>query len=89
MGMDIGDHPPIPTGSSCPFLVHHILLYFFVILVSTLMGLFESLHIFQMDIGGRPPNPIGLLWKFSCQRIFLYFQGYFGALNNVFFGMPQ
>ena len=42
----IGGHPPIPTGSSCPFLVQHVLLYFFVIVGSTLLGMFESLHIF-------------------------------------------
>jgi hypothetical protein len=44
--VDIGGHPPIPTGSSCQFLVQHILLYFFVIMGSTLLGMFESLHIF-------------------------------------------
>jgi hypothetical protein len=66
------------------FLVQHVLLYFFVIVGSTLSGLSESLHIFQVDIGGLPPNPTGLFWMFSCQYIFLYFQGHFGALNSVF-----
>jgi hypothetical protein len=82
--VDIGGHPPIPTGSSCPFLVQHVLLYFFVIVGSTLLGLSESLHIFQVDTGGLSPNPTGLFCMFSCQHILLYFQGRFGALNNVF-----
>jgi hypothetical protein len=47
--MDIGGHPPIPNGSSCQFLVQHVLMYFFVIMGSTLLGLFEVLHIFQVD----------------------------------------
>jgi hypothetical protein len=71
--VDIGGHPPIPTGSSYPFLVQHVLLYFFVIVGSTLLGLFESLHIFQVDIGGLSPNPTGLFCMFSCQHILLYF----------------
>jgi hypothetical protein len=82
--VDIGGHPPIPTGSSCHFLVQHVLLYFFVIVGSTLLGLSEALHIFQVDIGGLSPNPTGLFCMFSCQHILLYFQGHFGALNNVF-----
>jgi hypothetical protein len=44
--VDIGGHPPIPTGFSCPFLVQHLLLYFSVIVGYTLMGLYKSLHIF-------------------------------------------
>jgi hypothetical protein len=40
--VDIGGHPPVPTGSSCQFLVQHVLLYFFVIVGSTLPGLSES-----------------------------------------------
>jgi hypothetical protein len=75
MGMiqlDIGGHPPIPTGSSCPFLVHHVLLYFFVIVGSTLLGLSEALPIFQVDIGGLSPNPTGLFNMFSCQHILLF-----------------
>jgi hypothetical protein len=44
--VDIGAHPPIPTGSSCPFLVQHDLLHFFVIVGSTLLGLSEALHMF-------------------------------------------
>jgi hypothetical protein len=64
--LSIGGHPPIPTGCSCPFLVQHVLLYFFVIVVSTLLGLCESLHIFQVDIGGLSPNPTGLFCMFSC-----------------------
>jgi hypothetical protein len=87
--VDIGGHPPISTGSSCMFLVQHILLYFFVIVGSILMWLFESPHIFQVDTGGLSPNPTGLFFMFSCQHILLYFQVHFGALNNVFFGLPQ
>jgi hypothetical protein len=82
--MDIGGHPYVPTGSSCQFLVQHVLLYFFVIVGYTLPGLPEALHIFQVYTGGLPPNPIGLFCMFSCQHILLYFQGCFGALNNVF-----
>jgi hypothetical protein len=29
--VDIGGHPPILTGSSCLFLVQHVLMYLFVI----------------------------------------------------------
>jgi hypothetical protein len=83
----IGGHPPIPTGSSCPFLVQHVLLYFFVIVGSTLLGMSESLHIFQVDIGGLSPNPTGLFCMFSCQHILLYFQDRFGGLNNVFLAL--
>jgi hypothetical protein len=82
--VNIGGHPSIPTGSSYQFLVQHALLYFFVIVGSTLSGLSESLHIFQVDTGGIPPNPTSLFCMFSCLHIFLYFQGHFGALNNVF-----
>ena len=81
--MDIGGQQSVPTGSSCHFLVHHILLYLFVIVGSTLPGLSEAIHIFQVDTGGLPPNPTGLFCMFSCQHILLYFQGHFGALNNV------
>jgi hypothetical protein len=81
--VDIGGHPPVPTGSFCQFLVQHVLLYFFVIVGSTLLGLSEALHIFQVDTGGLPPNPTGLFCMYSCQHILLYFQGRFGALNNV------
>ena len=82
--MDIGGNPPIPTGSSCLFFFQHVLSYFFVIVCSTLLGLFESLHIFQVDTSGLPPNPTGLFCMFSCQHILMYFQGYFGTLNVVF-----
>ena len=82
--VDIGGHPPIPTGSSCPFLVQHVLLYFFVIVGSTLLGLSEALHIFQVDTSGLPPNPTGLFYMFSCQHILLYFKGCYRALNIVF-----
>ena len=82
--VDISGHPYIPTDSSWHFLAWHILLYFFVIVGSTLLGLSEALHSFQVEIGGFPPNPTCLFWKFSCQYIFLYFEGCFGALNNVF-----
>jgi len=81
--VDIGGHPPIPTSSSCPFFVQHVLLYLFVIMGSTLLGISESLHILQVDTGGLFPNPTGLFCMFSCQHIVLYFQGLFGALNIV------
>jgi hypothetical protein len=55
--VDIGGHPPIPTGSSCSFFVQHILLYCFVIVSSTLPGLPEASHILQVDTGGLLPNP--------------------------------
>jgi hypothetical protein len=71
--MDIGGHPPIPTDSSYQFLVQHVLMYLCVIVGSTLLGMFESLYIFQVETGGLPPNPTGLFWIFSCQHIFLYF----------------
>ena len=71
--MDIGGHPPVPTRSFCQFVVQDVLLYFFVIIGSTLLGLYEALHIFQVDTGGLPPNPTGLFWNFSCHHIFLYF----------------
>jgi hypothetical protein len=76
----IGGHPPIPAGSSCLFLVQHVFMYFFVIMGCTLLGLSESLHIFQVNIGGHSPNPNGLF----CMVILLYFQGHFGGLNSVF-----
>jgi hypothetical protein len=82
--MDIGGHPPIPTGSSCPFLFNTFFLYCFVIVGSTLLGLSEAPHILQVDTGGLSPNPTGLFCMFSCQHILLYFQGCFGALNIVF-----
>jgi hypothetical protein len=82
--VDIGGHPLVPTRSSCQFLVQHILMYFFVIVGSTLLGLSQSIHIFQVDFGGLPPNPTCLFCMFSCQHILLYFQVHFGALKNVF-----
>jgi hypothetical protein len=82
--VDIGGHPPIPAGSSCPFLVQHVLLYLFVIVGSTLLWMYESIHIFQVDIDCLSPNPTGLFCMFSCHHILLYFQGRFGGLNNVF-----
>jgi hypothetical protein len=63
--VDIGGHPPVPTGSSCQFSVQHVLLYFFIILGSTLLGLSQALHIFQVDTGGLPPNPTGFICIFS------------------------
>jgi hypothetical protein len=83
--VDIGGHPPIPTGSSCSFLVQHILLYFFVIVGYTLLGMSKSLCILQVNIGGLSPNPTGLFCMFSCKHILLYyFLGRFRALNSVF-----
>jgi hypothetical protein len=82
--VDIGGHSPILTGSSCQFLVQHILLYFFVIVGSTLLGLSEALHIFQVDTSGLSPNPTLLFCMFSYQHILMYFQGLLGSINNVF-----
>jgi hypothetical protein len=80
--VDIGGHPHVPTGSSCQLLVRHVLLYLFVIVGPTLLGLSEALHIFHVDTGGLSPNPTDLFCMFSCQHILLYFQGHFGALNS-------
>ena len=71
--VDIGGHPPIPTGSSCECLVQHILLYFFVIMGSKLIGFYESLHIFQVDTGVLTLKTTSLFCMFSCQHILLYF----------------
>ena len=71
--VDIGGHPPIPTGSSYQFLVHCVLLYLFVIVGSTLLGFSEAVHIFQVETGSFTPNPTGLVLNFSFQHIFLYF----------------
>jgi hypothetical protein len=38
--VDIGGHPVVPTGSPCEFLVQHVVLYFFVIVGSTLSRLY-------------------------------------------------
>jgi hypothetical protein len=64
--VDIGGHPLIPTGSSCPFFFQHILLYYFIIVIYTLLGLSESPHILQVDMSGLLPNPTGLFCMFSC-----------------------
>jgi hypothetical protein len=77
-------HPPIPTGSSFPFLVQHVLLYFFVIVGFSLLGMYEAIRIFHVDIGGLSPTPTRLFCMFSCHHILLYFQGRFGGQNNVF-----
>ena len=82
--VDIGGHPPIPTGSLSLFFVHHVILYYFVVVSSTLLGLYEVAHILQVDTGGLSPNPTGLFCMFSCQHILLYLQGRFGVLNNFF-----
>ena len=81
--VDISGHPPIPTRSSWQFLVQHVLLNFYVIVGSTLLGLFEALHIFLVDTGGLPLKPTSLFFMFSSQHILLYFQGHFGALNSI------
>jgi hypothetical protein len=84
--VDIGGHPPIPTGSSCLFFIQHIFLYCFIIVNSTLLGFSKaSQYILQVDMGGLSPNPTSLFCIFSCQHILLYFQGCFGPLNIVFF----
>jgi hypothetical protein len=44
--VDIGGHPPVPIGSSCQFLVQHVLMYFFVMVGPTLLGLSKAPHIF-------------------------------------------
>jgi hypothetical protein len=86
--VDLGGYWWPPTYSNwllLSILIMHVLLYFFVIVGSTPLGLYEALHIFQVETGGRPPNPTSLFWKFSCQHIFVYFHGRFGALNSVVF----
>jgi hypothetical protein len=62
----------------------HVLLYCFVIVGSTLLGLSKSPHIRQVNMGSFSPNPTGLFCMFSCHHILMYFQGCFGALNVVF-----
>jgi hypothetical protein len=87
MGYDLGGYWWPPTYSNWILLsifVQHVLMYFLVIVGSTLLGLSEAPHILQVDIGGLSPNPTGLFCMFSCQHILLYFQGRFGALNIVF-----
>jgi hypothetical protein len=59
-------------------------MYFFIIAISTLLGMSKASHILQVDTGGLLPNPTGLFCIFSCQCILLYFWGYFEALNIVF-----
>jgi hypothetical protein len=86
--VDIGGHPPIPIGSSFQFLVQHVLLYFFVIVGSTLSGLSGSLHIFQVDTGGLPPNPIGLILYFFMSTHFVVLPGSFWGPKQCFFGSP-
>jgi hypothetical protein len=82
--MDIGGHPPIPTGSSCMFLIQHVFMYYFIIVSSLIQGMSESSHILQVDTCGLSPNPTELFCMFSCHHIFLYFQVCFEALNIVF-----
>ena len=76
-----------PTYSNCLLMsifVQCVFLYCFIIVSSTLMGMSKASHILQVDMGGLLPNPTSLFCMFSCQHILLYFQGYFGALNIVF-----
>jgi hypothetical protein len=85
--VDLGGYWWPPTYSNwilLSFLVQHVLLYFFVIVGSTLPGRYEIIHIFQVDTGGLPSNLTFLFCIFSCQHILVYFQGRFGALNNGF-----
>jgi hypothetical protein len=49
---DIGGHPPIPIRCSCSFFIQHVFLYCFIIVSSTLLGLYEASHILQVDMGG-------------------------------------
>jgi hypothetical protein len=84
---DLGGYWWPPTYSNwllLTILVQEVIIYFFVMVVSTLSGLFEAPHILQVDTSGLPPNSNDLFCMFSCQHILLYFQGCFGALNNVF-----
>jgi hypothetical protein len=83
--VDIGVHPPIPTGSSCMFFVQHVLLYYFAIVGSTLLGLFEAPHILQVDTSGLSPSLTSLFCMFSCQHVLMYFQG----PKRCFFGTPK
>jgi hypothetical protein len=87
--VDIGGHPPIPTGSFCRFLVQHVLLYFFVIMGSTLLGLSGSLHIFQVDIGGLPPNPTVLFCMYFMSAHLVVLLGPFWGPKQCYFGVPQ
>jgi hypothetical protein len=87
--VDIGGHSSIPTCSFFQFLVQHVLLYLFIMVGSTLLGLSKSLHIFQVDTSGLSPNPIGLFCMFSCYHILLYFQGCFGRINSVFLALQS
>jgi hypothetical protein len=73
--VDIGGHPPIPTGSSCFLFIQNVFLYFFIIMSSTLPGLSEASHILQVDTGGLSPNPTGLFCMFSCHHILYFFKG--------------
>jgi hypothetical protein len=69
--VDIVGHPPIPTGSSCPFFIQHVFLYYFIIMSYTLLELSRASNILQVDMGGLLPNPTGLFCMFSCQHILL------------------
>jgi hypothetical protein len=66
------------------FFIQHVFLYCFIIVISTLLGMYEASDIVEVDMHGLSPNPTGLFGMFSCQHILLYFQGCFGALNIVF-----
>jgi hypothetical protein len=61
--VDIGGHPPIPTGSSCPFLFITFLCTALIVSY-TLLGLSEAPHILHVDMGGLSPNPTGLFCMF-------------------------
>jgi hypothetical protein len=87
--VDIGGHPPIQTRSSCQFLVQRVLLYFFVIVGSTLSRMSEGLQIFQVDTGGLPPNPTGLFFYFFMSSHLVVLPGPFWGPKQCFFGMPQ
>jgi hypothetical protein len=69
--LDIGAHPPIPTGSLCLFFIQHIFLNYFIIVSSTLLGLSEASRILQVDTGGLSPNPTNIFCMFSCHHILL------------------
>jgi hypothetical protein len=74
--LDPGGYWWPPTYSNwllVSFFFQHVLMYFFVIVGYTLLGLSKAPHILKMDTSGLSPNPTGLFCMFSCQHILLYF----------------
>jgi hypothetical protein len=58
--------PTYPNWLLVSIFVQHVFLYCFIIVIYTLLGLSEALHILQVDTGGLSPNPTGLFCMFSC-----------------------